>query len=77
MFGQGCSLEPAFGEADLWDGVGAEGVVADAPVAALDRVLAAFVLVPCVVGDAAAPAIPAAAPVVAIAPATIVTPSRL
>ena len=73
--GRGCSLEPAFGEADLWDGVGAEGVVADAPVAALDRVLAAFVLVPCVVGDAAAPAIPAAAPVVAIAPATIVAPS--
>lgn len=68
MFGQAFPL----GAADFWAGVGvvvgAVDVVLAAPVAALLCV---------VVGDAAALAMPAAAPPVAIAPATIVAPSIL
>lgn len=86
MFGQGCPLE----ELDLWLGVVelVEGgvvfdvpVAADAPSALVAGVLVALVElvgeVPCVLGAAAAPAMPAAAPPVASAPATMVAPRSL
>jgi hypothetical protein len=72
MFGQFFPGDPVFGAPDggapdFWDGAGAVGVV--------DCVVEAALLV--LVGDAAAPAMPATAPVVASAPATIVAPSIL
>jgi hypothetical protein len=71
MFGQACLPgAPAGGVPDLRPGGGVFGVDGVA-----DWVLAAVVLV--LLGAAAAPAMPATAPVVASAPATIVAPSIL
>lgn len=82
MFGHGClPVEPDFGGVpDLWLGAGLEGVVGAVVdgVVVDGVVVAALVLVVLVpLGAAAAPAMPAAAPAVASAPATIVAPSML
>jgi hypothetical protein len=76
MFGQGVPL----GELDFWAGVVVvvDGELDDAVVGVLDCVPAALVVaVLCVVGEAAALAMPAAVPAVASAPASIVAPSSL
>jgi hypothetical protein len=70
MFGHGCPLgDPDLGVPDFWAGAGVVGVVVDGVVVV---VLAAAVFA---VGAADAPAMPLAAPAVAMAPATMVAPS--
>jgi hypothetical protein len=82
MFGQGCPLvEPDFGVDDFCGGVGlvvdVDVDVVGVLVEAVEVVEALGSAVLCVDGDAAAPAMPATAPPVASAPATIVAPSSL
>jgi hypothetical protein len=77
MFGHGCPVDPDFGGADFCAGAEPLGVEV---VGVVDSaVVAALLVVPLVVvlGAAAAPAMPATAPVVASAPATIVALSSL
>ena len=84
MFGHGCLAPWVFGLPDF-DGVVGAGVVGDAGVVVLGAVGVAaedplVEVVPDVVvalGAAFAPAMPAAAPPLARAPATIVAPSNL
>jgi hypothetical protein len=78
MFGHGCFVvEPLFGACDLGAGDGVVGVGVVVVLAAL-LVAALLVTAPLVLlGAAAAPAMPAIAPVVASAPATIVALSIL
>jgi hypothetical protein len=76
MFGHG--VEPALGVVDFWLGevgvLGVEGAVeVDGEAAVVAGVVA--VVLACVPDDAAALEMPAAAPPVAIAPATMVAPS--
>jgi hypothetical protein len=78
MFGQLC-LPGAlvFGVADFCVDAGASGVVDVEATGAPDPLLAVVSELLVLPGDAAAPAMPAAAPPVASAPATIVAPSIL
>jgi hypothetical protein len=71
MFGHGCFPGVPFGAPDFWEGAGVVGVVG--VVVVVDGVVAAALVVLLVA--AVAPLMPAAAPAVAIAPATIVAPS--
>jgi hypothetical protein len=66
-------------EPDFWLGAGVLDFEGDVEVLGVLGCLlvAPVVVVLCVVGDAAAPAMPATAPPVASAPATIVAPSIL
>ena len=71
MFGQACfPVEPVCGPPDFWDG---PGFVGAGVVVVEDGVLPAAL----VVVAAAAPLMPAAAPAVASAPATLVAPSSV
>jgi hypothetical protein len=71
MFGHACfPVEPVCGPPDLWDGDGFVGV---GVVVVVEGVLLAALVV--VAADA--PLMPAAAPALASAPATIVAPSIL
>jgi hypothetical protein len=78
MFGQGCLPgEVVLGVADLCVGAGLVGVVEVDATGALASLLVPLPVELVLVGAAAAPAMPAAAPPVASAPATIVAPSIL